>query len=530
MRNPDGRAVRQATPASNLLREALGGRTGAIDLWTRVDGRVVDTDVAGSLESVFYRGLTAPYRVAGLTLGDADAAPFCPQFAVEIHHDRLRAEVCWPQDGARPSLLAGTPLHELTGWAAGSLTKALRVAHLAECELALDAELHLPDSIDADAVREFVTAFSWDVAALYAADCGAGLVTTEKWVQRAALSISRSTPHIPLRPLASPGWQAHETPQGVFCSLEPGGGLCASDNVLYIVRRDDAVLEPLAAMPGHRTEWDCARLTDVWLARDGATAFARTLLCDGMVTTGDGIWRPVHSDPVTAVAPWSNDGFLLGLHDGRVTILDGNHEAGRVQRIARLTGSFRQLVAAGDRAVGLVNRTVFAARLSAASEAGISESWSVRLDSHMSIGDVADIDVDRWAQSPAVAVLGDDTLLLLDAATGAERVRFATPRGTHARWIGPGWLMVLHEHDHDGTSRTAIRLLDVTAGRWTSPVLTPLVARLAVRGDEIHVGYATQTIAVWNRVEVCDAIGTSSCTVGPSRQLPGARGGVRVRS
>ena len=117
------------------------------------------------------------------------------------------------------------------------------------------------------------------------------LLTTEEWVLRAALSISRSTPRIPLREHPSAEWRAFESPRGVFCNLQPNGGVCESDNVLYAVRRDSASLVPMATMPGHRNEWDYAKLIDVWLARDGATCFARSLLCEGFIATADGQWR-----------------------------------------------------------------------------------------------------------------------------------------------------------------------------------------------------------------------------------------------
>jgi hypothetical protein len=120
---------------------------------------------------------------------------------------------------------------------------------------------------------------------------------------------------------------------------------------------------------------------------------------------------------------------------------------------------------------------------------------------------VGEIDIDTWAVAPALAVLGDTSLMILDAFSGEERSRVAVSGANHAKWIGPGWLLVVEPTPDEQGMRSRIRVLDVVSGRWTEPVIMPEITRLAVRGDEIHVGYATQSIAVWDRTAVCRGIG-----------------------
>lgn len=512
MLNPDGGSSETLANAGATVFQLLGGELSAVDTWTRVDGGWLDEASAQSRDAVGYVGLPISYRVAGLTLGDADAAPSCPPFLVEISPDRLIAQVVWPCESAVRSYLSDADPDELQRWAAGSLTKNLRVLRFGDGDLGLEAELHLADSTSVAALREFVTAFSWDVAALHVYETDGTLCTTEEWVKRAALSISRSTPVIPLREHSSPEWHSYESPRGVFCSLQPSGGLCESDNVLYSVRRDAAVLQPLATMPGHRLDWDYARLTEVWLARDGATCFARTLLCEGFATTNDGEWHAVDAGTVTAIASWGADGFLLGLHDGRVVVLDGALAITLNRRLAKVHGRFSRLVVVGDRAIGLVGTTLVSARVLPDVEGRkpASEGWDTSLELSMSFDLVSDIDVDSWSQSPAVAVLGDDLIAIFDAGTGVPRARFTAHQANHVKWIGPGWLMVLDPIESRAETRTRIRVLDVVASRWTEPVVTAEVSRLAVRGDEIQVGFANQSIAVWDRLEVCRGIGAST--------------------
>ena len=506
---PDGRPTDQWNDSHATVFQLLGGELVALDQWTRVDFGWMHDGTRSERTAVGYRGLTAAYRVAGLTLGDADAAPMCPPFIVEILDDRLQAQVIWQGTGFGQSSLAGRDQLALHHWAAGSLTKNLRVVRFGDGDVGLESELHLGNAPTSAALREFVTAFSWDVAALHACETAGVLETTEEWIRRAALSISRSTPSIPLRQHPSPDWQAFESPRGVFCSLQPSGGLAESDNVLYAVRRDSAALEPVVTMPGHRSDWDYTRLTDVWLARDGAAAFARTLLCAGFVHTGDGVWRAIDTAAVTAVATYGTDGFLLGLHDGKVLVLDGTQSVGHARRLGKVSGRFLQLVAVGARAIGLVGATLVSGRLSPAHGArpSVTETWVEQLDAQLTFERVAELDVDGWSQSPAVAVLGDEGIVILDAQTGAVRSRFSVDGARHVKWIGPGWLMVLAPQDGTGDPRTQLRVLDVVSGRWTEPVITAEVSRVAVRGDEIHVGYANQSIAVWDRTEVCRGIG-----------------------
>ena len=125
----------------------------------------------------------------------------------------------------------------------------------------------------------------------------------------------------------------------------------------------------------------------------------------------------------------------------------------------------------------------------------------------MSFDVVGELDVDRWSQAPAVALLGDDGIAIVDALTGATRSRVAVSQARQAKWIGPGLLIVLDVLESKIDTRTRIRVLDVVSQRWTEPVVTAEISRIAVRGDEIHVGYANQTIAVWDRRDVCRGIG-----------------------
>jgi hypothetical protein len=496
-----GRPSPSTNTQTDTVFQRLGGELAAVDPWTRVDGTWLDAESQRARDVVGYRGLCAAFRVAGLTLGDADAAPFCPPFMVEIRDDRLCAQ------GVLPAALhtardASDEPGQLHRWAAGSLSKDLRVVQFEDGDIALEAVMHLSDASSASVLREFVTAFSWDVSALHAGIAGAGFESTEEWVRRAALSISRSTPTIPLREHPSPDWQAFESPADVFCSLQPSGGLAESDNVLYAVRRDSAALEAVATMPGHRSEWDYTRLTDVWLARDGASAFARTLLCTGFVHTRGTDWRPIECEAVTAVSPF-------GLHHGKVLVLDGAQTVGTAVRLGRITGRFSRLVSLGERAIGIVGDVLVSARLrpGAGTRRAVADTWMTRLDPPVPFEYVAEIDVDAWSHAPALAVLGDTALVMLDAHTGQERARFAVPGVRHAKWIGPGWLMVVEPVGEADDASACIRVLDVVSGRWTAPVVTPEITRLAVRGDEIHVGYANQSIAVWDRAEVCRGIG-----------------------
>ena len=509
MLNPDGRTSETLNDAGATVFQLLGGELSAIDTWTRVDFSWMFDGSAQSRDAVGYAGLPISYRVAGLTLGDADAAPSCPPFIVEISPDRLIAQVVWQRDDIYRSPLAEADPAALHRWAAGSLTKNLRVVRFVDGDVGLEADLHVGDSTPVASLREFVTAFSWDVAALHACETDGTLRTTEEWVRVAALSISRSTPAIPLREHIAPEWHSWESPRGVFCSLQPSGGLCESDNVLYSVRRDASMLEPLTTMPGHRSEWDISRLTEIWLARDGATCFARSLLLDGYVAGKDGVWRPVDAGKVTAIAPWQDHGFLLGMHDGRVAVLDGAQSIGLRRRLTKVHGRFSRLVVVGDRAIGLIGSTLVSARVrpDADGRKPAAEAWVVSLELSMSFDNTSELDVDTWASSPAVAVLGDDCIAIFDAHTGVRRARYTVNQAKHVKWIAPSLLMVLDTIESRAEARTRVRVLDVSSGRWTEPVVTACVSRVAVRGDEIHLGFANQSIAVWDRHDVCRGIG-----------------------
>ena len=512
MQTPDGTSNDSTRDSPVTVFVMLGGALSAIDPWTRVDSGWMQDGAAATDDAVGYRGMTMPFRVAGLTLGDADAAPSCPPFVIEIWSDRVSAQVFWHRGDASSSRIGDTDAAVLLHWASGSLTKDLRVVRFGDGDPGLEADLHLSASVTQDAIREFVTAFSWDVAALHAYDMDGILLTTEAWVQRAALSISRSTPRIPLRDHPSPEWHAFESPRGVFCSLQQSGGLCESDNVLYSVRRDAASLVPMATMPGHRNEWGCTRLIDVWLARDAVACFGRSLACEGFVASADGVWHAVPTAPITAMASWGTSGFLLGLHNGKVLPVTGADRTGKRVRLAKVVGHFLQLATIDDRAIGLIGATLFSARIvdTNEAEARISDAWSVDLRGNMSFDVVSGLDVDTYSSITTLAVLGDDGIGIVDARTGVMRSHFTIELPRLARFVGPGWLLVLDTFERNGETLTRHRVLDVVSGRWTEPVVTAEVSRLAVRGDEIQVGYANQSIAVWDRGEVCRGIGAWS--------------------
>ena len=111
---------------------------------------------------------------------------------------------------------------------------------------------------------------------------------------------------------------------------------------------------------------------------------------------------------------------------------------------------------------------------------------------------------------PVLAVAGDDGIGLVDVETGVLRASFACELPRQARWIGPGWLLVLTTVEQTDGPMTELRVLDTISGRWTERTLISEVSRLAVRGNEIHVGYANQSVAVWDRLDVCRGIGAMS--------------------
>jgi len=508
MLTPDGLPEHARRPHATMF-QRLGGELALVDRWTRVDSSWLQNADRMVRDAVGYRGLPTSYRVAGVTIADADAAPYCQPFLVQILEDRLSAQALWPRGRTTQSRLMAMSHAEMTEWSSGSLTKDLRVLRFDDGEIGIEADLHLDARTGTAALLEFVTAFSWDVAALHAGGTDGALRTTEAWITRAALSISRSTPQIPLRETSTSAWRSFASPRGVFCSLQPGGGICVSDNVLYAVSGTSAALEPVVRMPGHRKEWDMSRLVDVWLSRDGATGLARTLLCEGFTISRGGDWRPLASDAISMIAPWGEDGFLLGLHDGRIAMVDGAQLAGPRRRLAKVTGRFRRLVTVADRATGLVGSTLCGARLPkglGARQCAL-EQWSVSLDAATSFELVSEIDVDPFAAAPTVAVLGDDVLLIIDARTGVTRARHAVQGARDAKWIGPGWLLVLSGPESEHDAHSGMRVLDVASGRWTATVAVQEVSRLAVRGDEIHVGFANQSVAIWDRNEVCRGMG-----------------------
>ena len=274
------------------------------------------------------------------------------------------------------------------------------------------------------------------------------------------------------------------------------------------MRGGDGALVPLATMPGLRHEWGCARLVDVWLARDGETCVARSLISEGFIRTAGDTWRRVSDHHVSAVAPWGRHGFLLGLYDGRIAVVDGAQAVSAPRRIARVRGRFSRLVSIGDRAVGIVGTTLVGARLPVPTtpRRSVVDQWSLELSPVVTCEQVCELDADPWSDGARVAVLGDDALVIVDAGTGEVLSRTPTPQARSVRWIGRDALIVLERPDTGDAARSQLRVLDIGTGRWARPFFTAEVSRLAVRGEEIHVGYADQTIAVWDRGAVSQSV------------------------
>ena len=211
----------------------LRGDLVAADPWTTVDCGWLSPTAVVERAAVGYRALPMALRTSGRTVADSDAAPPGAAFLIEIRDDRLVAQAWWERDALAPSALRLADATALHAWAAGSLSANLRVMPCTHGDLCLEAVLHVGVQTPAAVLREFVTAFSWDVAALHASVGGAPLSATEDWVRRAALAVSRATPQIPLRAAGvGAGWCERTSPRGVFCNLQPGGGLAESDNVL----------------------------------------------------------------------------------------------------------------------------------------------------------------------------------------------------------------------------------------------------------------------------------------------------------
>ena len=81
--------------------------------------------------------------------------------------------------------------------------------------------------------------------------------------------------------------------------------------------------------------------------------------------------------------------------------------------------------------------------------------------------------------------------------------------------------MVLSAHERDGEPRSLLRVLDVERGRWTEALELREVSRVAVRGDEVHVGFANQSIAVWDRLALVRGCGVLAfSTVSPAAGSP----------
>ncbi len=508
MRAPDGGLPQLL--ASNSCFHVLGGERSAADPWTTIDFSWLHAGASAARDVVGYRALPMALRTSGLTIRHRDAAPLGAPFLIQILDDRLVAQAWWEHASLTPSQVIPCDMVALQAWTAGSLSANLRVLRGGAGEVGLEAMLHLAASTPSAALREFVTAFSWDVSALHATVCGAPLCPTEELVHRGEFALARASPAIPLRADSDhAGWQLSASPRGLFCSLLPGGALAEIDSVLYALRGVDGALVPLATMPGHRRDWDCARLVDVRLARDGVACMARSLVGKGFIRTSAGRWQRIIDDCITALAPWGHDGFLLGLYDGRVAIVDGACAVSTRWRIARVEGRFRALASAGDRAVGLVGSTLVSARLPAvtASRRTGAEQWSLDLEPLVTCDMVCELDADTWSTAPRLAVLGDDALLIVHGATGVVQQRLQVANARLAQWIGPDALMVLANVEAGDTVRSQLLLLDTATGQWTTAFETAEVSRIAVRDDEIHVGYANQSIAIWDREWVARAAG-----------------------
>ena len=122
MLNDHGTSHESTPGVTGTVFERLGGELSAIDPWTRVDSSWLDALTQQSRDAVGYQGLSAAYRVAGLTLGDADAAPLCPPFIIEIFADRVSAQVFWPAGGTSRSRLGSWDAEPLDRWTGGSLS------------------------------------------------------------------------------------------------------------------------------------------------------------------------------------------------------------------------------------------------------------------------------------------------------------------------------------------------------------------------------------------------------------------------
>jgi hypothetical protein len=489
--------------------QALGGEMRAVDLWTRVDFSWMHAGAKAAAEAVGYRGLPMAYRVAGITIGGDDAALNCPPFIVEIHADRVSAQAVWTRNERGAERLVAADDIELSRWTAGSLSQGLRMAQYADNDVGVEAELHIADSISAESLREFVSAFSWDVAALHAYATDGQLLPTDEWVKRSALSISRSTPRIPLRD-ASTDIDALESPRGLFLSLQPSGGLCEAENVLYLLRAQDRALEPITALPGHRRDWDYARFTDVWLSRNEQACVARTILCEGFVNSSSGSWRAIEADAITAVALLGDDGFLLGLYDGVVQTLDRDLLLGSTRCIDETaSGRFAKLAAHDGYVVGVIGDRLVGAPLDAPAEEEVrgSRGWSYPFAERVSIDGVCELDVDHWpGGSGIVSLLGDNALLLTDLRNEGDPSVLPIEAATHAVFVDAGTLLVAFSES--GSAGSRLQLLDCRSLEWSGALRCAPVTRLAVRGEEIHVGFSSQTVAVWGRRVVLSQLRT----------------------
>jgi len=476
----------------------------AVDQWTRLDSdRLAHSDV-GSRDQFAFVGRPMAERMPGWASQQCARDQHSPSFTIELLPDRVFAQALKPCAGSGAVYLAAVDQFGWREWASGSLTKSLRVSRSADGDVGMEASLHVGSRASPSALRDFVAAFSWDVSALHACATGGALCTTEEWARRADRSVGRSTPAIPLRVDRAIGWRTMRSPAGVFCALQPGGGLCESDNVLYAVRPATATLQPIVILPGRRGQWECERLTDVWVSNDATRLFARSLLCEGFLASDKGDWTQVRTNAVTAVAPWAEDGFLLALHDGNVQIVGADRGVSSPINVCRVSGRMSRVATTDQRVVGLVGTTLVGARLdSPMSEANSALwRWSRELEARMSFDQVSDLDIDRWSVSPAVSILGDDLLTVVDSLTGAVRAEFAVSHGRSAKWIDAGVLLVTDDLRSRHATQSRFRLLHVPTGRWSAPRVTDEVSRIAVGVEDVQVGMCDQSLAIWSRADV----------------------------
>ena len=116
----------------------------------------------------------------------------------------------------------------------------------------------------------------------------------------------------------------------------------------------------------------------------------------------------------------------------------------------------------------------------------------------------------------------------MDVSTGATRARFATSVARLARWIAAGRLLVIEAEAPVPDTRSRLRVLESNTGERAGAIDAVDITRLAVRGDEIHVGYAGQSIGVRDRNCVARRVGLDTGGVVRASHLGGRCGMLRL--